>query len=145
MNVEGRKFITLQKNTHHLAFWLMGNFVLSGTIPYLAAPSIGWDTYNRSGRGFIQGRFRGRNTIYGESEWRFRLTKSGFLGGVVFVNAITADNQYIEQSLGEHFAVGYGAGLRIKMSKETRTNICVDLGFGSDGSKGLYFGLQEAF
>lgn len=145
MNVEGRKFITLQKNTHHLAFWLMGNFVLSGTIPYLAAPSIGWDTYNRSGRGFIQGRFRGRNTIYGESEWRFRLTKSGFLGGVVFVNAITADNQYIEQSLGERFAVGYGAGLRIKMSKETRTNICVDLGFGSDGSKGLYFGLQEAF
>ncbi len=143
--MEFRKYFTLEEEKHHLAVWLMSSLILSGTVPYLALPSLGWDTYNRSGRGFIQGRFRGRNYIYGEAEYRFRLSSSGFLGGVVFLNTLTADNKYAGQSLGEAFAFGYGAGLRIKMSKETRTNICVDLGFGSDGSKGLYFGLQEVF
>ena len=83
--------------------------------------------------------------IYAESEWRFGISPSGFLGGVVFLNTLTTDNDYAGQKLGESYAFGYGAGLRIKMSKETRTNICIDFGFGSDGSKGLWFGLSEAF
>ena len=142
---EARKYFSLKEDKQHLAFWLMGSFILSGTMPYLALPSIGWDTYNRSGRGFIQGRFRGRNMIYAESEWRFGISPSGLLGGVVFLNTLTTDNDYAGQKLGESYAFGYGAGLRIKMSKETRTNICIDFGFGSDGSKGLWFGLSEAF
>ena len=145
LQLELRKYLTLEKEKQQLAVWLMSSFILSGSVPYLALPSLGWDTYNRSGRGFIQGRFRGRNYVYGEAEYRFRLTPSGFLGGVLFLNTLTADNKYAGQSLGDQFAMGYGAGLRIKMSKETRTNICIDLGFGSDGSKGIYFGLQEVF
>ncbi|MCD6658987.1 MAG: BamA/TamA family outer membrane protein [Lentimicrobium sp.] len=143
--LEARKYLTLKENAQHLAFWLTGSYILSGTMPYLALPSIGWDTYNRSGRGFIQGRFRGRNMLMAEAEWRFRITKSGFLGGVVFLNTLTTDNKYINQAFAEKFVLGYGTGLRVKMSKETRTNICIDFGFGSDGSKGIYFGLQEVF
>lgn len=143
--LELRKYHTLIENAQHLAFWLTGSYILSGTMPYLALPSIGWDTYNRSGRGFIQGRFRGRNMLMAEAEWRFRLTKSGFLGGVVFLNTLTTENKYINQAFAEKFVLGYGTGLRIKMNKETRTNICVDFGFGSEGSKGIYFGLQEVF
>ncbi len=143
--LELRKYLTLKENAQHLAFWLTGSYILSGTMPYLALPSLGWDTYNRSGRGFIQGRFRGRNMLMAEAEWRFRLTKSGFLGGVVFVNTLTTDNKYINQAFAEKFVLGYGTGLRVKMSKETRTNICIDFGFGSEGSKGIYFGLQEVF
>jgi hypothetical protein len=145
LQLEARKFIELKENKQHLAFWLLGNIILSGNVPYLALPSIGWDTYNRSGRGFIQGRYRGRNMIYGEAEWRFGLSRSGLLGGVVFLNTITTDNRYADLNLGESFAFGYGAGLRIKMSKETRTNICVDFGMGNDGSKGIWFGLSETF
>jgi hypothetical protein len=142
---EGRKFLSLSPDNHQLAFWLLGSFLTSGTMPYLALPSIGWDTYNRSGRGFIQGRFRGANSVYAEAEWRFRLSQSGLFGGVIFLNTLTTDNKFIDQKLADRFAFGSGAGLRVKMSKETRTNICIDLGFGSDGSSGLYFGLQEAF
>jgi hypothetical protein len=143
--LEARKYQKLGSANNLLAFWLIGNFRLTGSIPYLALPAIGWDTYNRSGRGYLQGRFRGENMVYAESEFRYKISPSGMLGGVLFVNAVSADNEAIDQKLFDAFAYGYGAGLRIKMSKETRTNICVDLGLGQNNSGGIYFGIQEAF
>ncbi|MCU0377114.1 MAG: outer membrane protein assembly factor [Bacteroidales bacterium] len=143
--MEFRNYQLVGRGVNHFAFWLMGSIQLSGTDPYLALPSIGWDTYNRSGRGYLQGRFRGENVVYAESEFRFRIKSNGLLGGVIFINTITADNKFIDQKLFDRFAFGYGAGLRIKMNKETRTNICVDLGLGQNNSSGIYFGIQEAF
>ena len=128
-----------------LAFWAWGQFLTSGKMPYLALPSIGWDMYNRSGRGYVQGRIRGENMLYTEAEYRFPLTTNGFWGGVLFANATTASNAYTGQHLLGAFAPGYGAGLRLKMSKKTRTNIGMDLGFGRFNSGGIYFNLQEAF
>jgi hypothetical protein len=32
-----------------------------GSPPYLELPAIGWDTYQRSGRGYPEGRVRGEN------------------------------------------------------------------------------------
>src|SRR5262249_51838367 len=72
-----------------LAFWFYGKGVTGGNIPYLALPSIGWDRQGTTGRGYIQGRFRGTAEMYGEAEWRFSLTRDGLLGGVLFVNAET--------------------------------------------------------
>ncbi|WP_448700355.1 BamA/TamA family outer membrane protein [Mucilaginibacter sp. AW1-3] len=129
-----------------IAFWLWGSGVTSGHLPYLDLPAITWDTYNRSGRGYIQGRFRGNTMIYGESEFRFRITGNGFLGGVTFVNITTASNPlpYVNQSLFDAVAPGCGVGLRIKMNKADRTNITVDYGMG-DGFSGLYLNIREAF
>jgi len=145
--VEARKYQKLGSGNNLIAFWLIGNFKLSGSVPYLALPAIGWDTYNRSGRGYLQGRFRGENMVYAESEFRYKISSSGLIGGVLFLNAVTADNKYMRtpQKLFGDFAFGYGAGLRIKMNKETRTNICVDIGLGQNNSGGIYFGIQEAF
>ena len=71
---EYRTYINVNKSIPRnlIAFWLWGVSVTSGRLPYLALPAITWDTYNRSGRGYIQGRFRGDNMIYGESEFRFQ-------------------------------------------------------------------------
>lgn len=143
--LEARRYQNLGSGNNLLAFWFMGDFLISGSIPYLALPSIGWDTYNRSGRGYLQGRFRGENLVYAELEFRYRINRSGLLGGVVFVNTISTDNEIAGQKLLDRFAFGYGAGLRVKMNKETRTNICIDLGLGQNGSGGIYFGIQEAF
>lgn len=143
--LELRNYQRLGKGYNCIAFWFIGQFLTSGKIPYLALPSIGWDTYNRSGRGYIQGRFRGENMVYGETEYRYKISQNGLLGGVIFINTISVDNPLADQQLFEKFALGYGAGLRIKMSKETRTNICIDFAMGQNGSAGLYFGLQEAF
>ncbi|MCU0417386.1 MAG: outer membrane protein assembly factor [Cytophagaceae bacterium] len=141
---EFRKYLRLTSKDVILAFWTYGQFQFTGDIPYLSLPALGWDTYNRSGRGYIQGRYRGVDLLYIESELRFKITPSGLFGGVVFVNTTTASNPFTEQRIAEAFAVGYGAGVRLKMSKESRTNICADIGVGQR-SYGIYFGIQEAF
>ena len=133
-----------EKNPRHLvAFWSWGSLLLNGTIPYLALPSIGWDTYNRSGRGYIQGRYRGLSMIYNEAEYRFPISKNGFVGGVAYVNATTASNY--AKNLFDQTAFGAGGGIRLQLDKRARTNLTIDIGYGSNRSSGIYFNLQEAF
>ena len=142
---DARYFLGLSKKNprHLLAFWSWGSILLNGNVPYLALPSIGWDTYNRSGRGFIQGRFRGLNMIYNEAEYRFPISKNGLFGGVLYVNATTASNYY--NILFDNTAIGRGAGIRMQMDKRARTNLTVDIGLGADRATAIYFNLQEAF
>ncbi len=97
-----------------LAFWTWGQFVTSGNVPYLALPSIGWDTYGRSGRGYVQGRFRGTNMVYGESEFRMPISRNGLFGAVAFINATTASNPLTSQALFDSLAPGYGLGFESK-------------------------------
>jgi outer membrane protein assembly factor BamA len=145
---EFRTYVNVNKDLPQnlIAFWFWGTNVLTGHVPYLELPSITWDTYNRSGRGYIQGRFRGDNMLYGEAEFRFRITENGLLAGVTFIDCTTASNPlpYVSQSLFDAVAPGVGVGLRIKMNKADRTNITVDYGVGN-GFAGIYLNLREAF
>ena len=146
IHYEWRNYISLQKSNPRnvLAFWTWGDFVTGGRVPYLALPAITWDTYGRSGRGYIQGRLRGDQMIYAETEWRFPISHNGLFGGVSFVNMTTASNPITGQSVFNSVAPGYGVGLRITMNKKDRTNICVDYGRGL-GSSGVYFNIRESF
>lgn len=128
---------------HVLAFWSWGNILLTGTPPYLALPSIGWDTYNRSGRGYIQGRYRGSSMVYNEAEYRFPISKNGLFGGALFANITTASSY--TQKLFDYATLGIGAGLRLQLDKLARTNLTIDFGMGTDHSSGIYFNLQETF
>ena len=73
---EWRNYIGVSKSNSAeivIAFLVLGCFALRpGRLPYLALPAITWDTYNRSGRGYIQGRFRGNDMIYEEAEFRYQ-------------------------------------------------------------------------
>jgi hypothetical protein len=142
---DARYYLGLSKKRPRmvLAFWSYGSFLLNGKVPYLALPSIGWDTYNRSGRGFIQGRFRGLNLVYNEAEFRFPISKSGLFGGVIYVNATAASNY--TKHLFDKTAFGRGAGVRMQLDKRARTNLTVDIGLGTDRATAVYFNLQEAF
>jgi outer membrane protein assembly factor BamA len=143
---EWRNYIGVSKRIPRnvLAFWFWGVLTTFGHLPYLANPAITWDTYNRSGRGYIQGRFRGNNMIYEEAEFRYRISRNGLFGGVVFANFTTASNPLTGEKVFDSVAPGYGFGLRIKMNKKDRTNIAVDYGMG-DGFAGIYFNIREAF
>jgi outer membrane protein assembly factor BamA len=146
LHAEWRNYIPLQKSKpgHVLAFWTWGDFVTSGHVPYLALPAIGWDTYGRSGRGYVQGRLRGENMVYAETEYRLPISRNGLFGAVAFLNATTASNPFTGQAIFDALAPGYGIGLRINMNKKDRTNICIDYGRGQ-ASSGLYFNIQETF
>jgi hypothetical protein len=78
-----------------------------------------------------------------EAEYRFGISRNGLIGGVVFANA-----QSYSEMATNRFEVaqpGYGAGLRIKFNKFSRTNVCIDYGFGLHGSSGLFLNLGEVF
>ena len=70
-----------------LALWSYNNLTLNGNPPFLDLPSTGWDTYSNTGRGFIQGRFRGKSLLYAEAEYRYGISRNRLLGGVLFFNA----------------------------------------------------------
>ena len=126
-----------------MGFWSYNVFTLHGKPPYLALPFTGSDTYINSGRGYIQGRFRGQHMIYFETEYRFEITNNGFLGGVLFANV-----QSVSEPNSNKFEVLWpacGGGLRFKLNKFSNTNVAIDYGFGVGGSQGVFVNLGEVF
>jgi outer membrane protein assembly factor BamA len=129
-----------------LAFWTYGWFVTSGTSPYLALPAIGWDMFARSGRPFTQGRIRGEDLVYAETEWRFPLQKTkDKWGGVLFLNTTTASSRTEDIKLLNNFVFGYGGGLRFMINEKKRVNLGLDYAFGANGAQGLFVNLNEYF
>ena len=139
-----RKYLPFPMGSKNiLAFWSYNIFTLAGKQPYLDLPYTAADAYNNTGRGYIQGRFRGDKLVYAESEYRFGITENGFIGGVVFANV-----QSIAERQGKplnSILPGYGAGIRVKLSKHSNTNIAIDYGMGQGGSKGIFMNLGEVF
>jgi outer membrane protein assembly factor BamA len=139
-----RKYVQLPGHSKNvLAFWSYNWMVFGGKPPYLDLPSTGWDNFNNTGRGFIQGRFRGDIMLYAESEYRFRLTQNGLFGGVVFLNAESFSGAPSKKL--QSIQPGTGLGLRIKLNKKSNTNIAIDYGFGTQGMKGLFVNVGEVF
>ena len=144
--VDARTYRTISSDGRHkLAFWLFGDMVVGGVAPYLDLPATGMDTYGRTGRGYAEGRFRGERLLYGEVEYRGTLMSNGLLGMVAFLNTSTLANSQSGEQLFDHFASGGGAGLRLLINKRSKTNLCLDFGWGEQGSRGVYLAVQEAF
>jgi hypothetical protein len=126
-----------------IALWTYDNFTLNGKPPYLDLPSTGWDTNASQGRGYNQSRFRGRNLVSVEAEYRFALTSNRLLGGVLFANS-----QSVSDWPNNRFTrifPGGGSGVRIKVNKHSDTNLAVDYAFGFYRSRGLFVTLGEVF
>ncbi len=139
-----------------LALWVYYRGVTSGDVPYLALPSIGWDQKNRTGRGYVQGRWRGTQELYAEAEWRFRITNDGLLGGVLFANAESFASPAFQASgpgwsytspksgLLQYVRPAAGFGLRFMLNRDSRTNVTLDFAFG-ESSFGVWFNAGEYF
>ncbi len=144
VSLDLRKYVYLPaRSAGVLAIWLYNAFTFGDMAPYLDLPSTGGDTYENSGRGYLQGRFRGRNFLYQEVEYRFPITRNRLLGGVAFIN-----NQIATEPLTNQFvktAPGGGVGLRVTANKYTRLNLAIDYAIGLNGSGGFFFNFGEYF
>jgi len=144
MVIDVRKYTLLTKKWYVvLGVWGYAWLTLDGHPPYLDMPSLGWDSYNNTGRGYAAGRFRGRNMLYLETELRFDILRNGLLGLVVFGNATS-----ISEFSGKYFGPiqpGGGAGIRIKFNKHTSSNSALDYGFGTHSSRGFATNINEVF
>jgi outer membrane protein assembly factor BamA len=146
LKTEFRKYWSLSKvnREHVFAFWYWGCYLLNGRLPYLELPGTGSDAANRLGRGYTIGRFKGTSFAYTEAEYRFPILPNKLISGVVFGNLQTASNSRTVK-LTEFMEPGGGVGLRLLFNKYTRSNLCIDYGMGSYGSKGIFLGLNEVF
>lgn len=143
--IDARKYFSLPWSSRNvLAIWSYDWFTLAGNPPYLDLPSNGWDTYDNTGRGYIQSRFRSKNMLDLEAEYRFGILNNGLLGGVVFANA-ESFSQMLGGSGFQVIAPGAGFGLRIKFNKFSKTNVAIDYAWGMNGSNGLFLNLGEVF
>ncbi|MFX8681218.1 hypothetical protein ABTM69_21425, partial [Acinetobacter baumannii] len=70
--IDARKYITFPRRSKNtLALWSYNWLTVDGTPPYLLLPSTGWDDQYNTGRGYIQSRFRGKQMVYFETEYRY--------------------------------------------------------------------------
>jgi hypothetical protein len=142
--VDARKYINVPEGSDNvLALWSYDWLILSGRPGYLDLPSTQWDTFSVTGRGYIQGRFRGADMVYAESEYRYKITANGLIGGVFFLNGESLSAAPGTRLQG--IQPGYGPGLRIKLNTISKTNISIDYGFGREGSRGLFIDVGEIF
>ncbi|MFM8587154.1 MAG: hypothetical protein ACKOBX_02270 [Bacteroidota bacterium] len=142
--VDARKYLAFPQSSNNiLAFWSYNVITLDGKPPYLVLPHTAVDPFKNTGRGYIQGRYRGRSILMQEMEYRFSITENGFLGGVLYGNV-----QSISNAVSNRFSSmipGYGVGIRIKYNKKSNTNIALDYAWGKDGSRGFFMNLGEVF
>ena len=142
--IDMRKYFKFPLSSNNVfALWSYEWLTVSGKPPYLMLPNTGGDQYSNTGRGYIQGRFRGNDMAYLEGEYRFGITHNGLLGGVVFANAESFTEQISNKF--ETIAPGCGLGIRLKFNKFSRTNVALDYGFGEGGSGGFFVNVGEVF
>ncbi len=130
---------TARRNIIATWFFYWGAF---GKVPYLNLPGTSMEYNARSGRGYSYGRFRGKQMLYLEGEYRFTISQNGLLGGVVFANFQSLTEPFSERFDAVNPGAGFGA--RIKFNKSSNTNLDLDFGFGKD-SFNVYVNLGELF
>jgi outer membrane protein assembly factor BamA len=107
-------------------------------VPFFSMSSLGGSEIMR---GYYEGRFRNRNSLIYQTEYRIMFLKKW--GAVAFANLGTVYNDVDEIKLSDVKA-SFGIGGRFLLIPEDRINLRADFGFGKD-SFGFYFIIDEAF
>jgi len=112
--------------------------VLRGDIPFqdLSSP----DGYGIL-RGIEKGRYRDRDLIAFEAEWRFPIYKR--FGGTLFTETAQVAHD-ITDLYHDNWVTGAGAGLRYALNPSEKFNIRIDVAWVDSGF-GLTIGMREAF
>jgi Omp85 superfamily domain len=132
-----RRFIALSSN-QVLAFQGVGR-LSSGRVPFQGMANLGGKTIMR---GFYEGRFRDRQMVALQAEFRQHLFSR--FGLVAFGSLGQVSNQLDNFEL-DHLKRSAGAGLRVMLNRREKLNIRIDYAIGSDEASGLYFSIGESF
>lgn len=109
-----------------------------GSVPFMEMAKMGGPNLMR---GYFEGRFRDKNLIALQTEYRFPI--SGRFRGVGFVSAGNVSHTPAQMNFS-NLKFSYGAGVRFLMLKNENIYLRFDIGFNEEGS-GFYFGIFEAF
>jgi hypothetical protein len=81
--------------------------------------------------------------MYFESEFRWLITKNGLIGGGLFINAQSMNNNSMKEF--KRVLPGFGGSLRIQTNKSSRVNYIISYGIGAHHERGLFFTLADVF
>jgi hemolysin activation/secretion protein len=109
-----------------------------GSVPYRVLPTLGGPFLHR---GYYQGRFRDNHLMIIQSE--FRQHVKGRFGFVVFGSAGRVYSDISNKPL-QNIHLAAGTGLRLRVSKNDRTNVRFDYSLTPDSS-GFYIYFAESF
>ncbi len=136
LSLDLRKYFTFFR-THVLALHSLLK-VQTGDVPFMYLAQMGGQ-YNM--RGYFEGRFRDKNLMVFQAEYRapviWRLGLVGFAG---FGNVA---DKFSKLSLAG-MRSSYGFGVRFLFDSKEKIQVRMDVGFGEDCS-GFYFSIYEAF
>lgn len=129
--IDARKYHSFSEKRHKvLASRIFYWAVFDGKPHYLDLPSIGWDRYGKTGRGFTRNRYRSNSLLYFESEYRTDITKNGFLGAVFYGNISSVSD--LDTYRFDNWTPAVGTGLRIKFNRKNSSNLALDYGISKD-------------
>jgi outer membrane protein assembly factor BamA len=135
--VDLRKFIRVYK--HQILAIQAYGFFNGGEVPLRSLASFGG---SNSMRGYYDGRFRDKNQVVLQAEYRVPLFWR--LGVVGFAGCGNVSN-YLNENDFTYVKYSFGGGIRIALNKAERLNLRLDYGIGQGHSSGFYFQLGEAF
>jgi hypothetical protein len=110
-----------------------------GDTPFYKLPAMGGSSRMR---GYYAGRYR--DNVFAMVQLEYRQHIWWKLGFAVFAGVGDVTDEVMNLSFSD-VKYSYGGGLRFRFNEEQKVNLRVDMGFGNDGQKGIYFGIEEAF
>ncbi|MCX6582840.1 MAG: BamA/TamA family outer membrane protein [Candidatus Aminicenantes bacterium] len=136
LSLDLRKYVTLFSN-HVLAVQSLVK-MQTGDVPFMNLAQMGGQ-YNM--RGYFEGRFRDKNLLVFQAEYRAPLVwRLGLVGFAGFGNVA---DKFGKLSLAG-MRSSYGFGLRLLFDSKEKIQVRMDVGFGED-CNGFYFSIFEAF
>lgn len=110
-----------------------------GDTPFYKLPALGGQ---KRMRGYFNGRYR--DNFYGMMQLEYRQYFWRRFGFAAFGGLGNVSSDMLAYNFGT-LKYSYGAGLRYRFNEKQKVNLRMDIGIGSDGNRGIYFGIQEAF
>ena len=112
---------------------------LGGDVPFYDLAMLGGEDKMR---GYYQGALRDKVAVDTQVEYRLPIWK--IFGAATWVGTGRVAEAYRDLSLDGYW-ISYGAGLRLTVDSKENINLRIDMGFGPNGIRGVYFNFAEAF
>jgi len=136
-NVDLRQYFSVTPS-QILATQLLMNFI-SGDPPFPALAQLGGKSLMR---GYYTGRYRDKQLIVLQAEYRLILSRRFGLAGFAGIGEVA---EKLTRFALRDFKASYGAGIRYAVSPKEKINIRLDLGFGQEPFVGPIITIAEAF
>lgn len=148
LNAFGSDFEYTRFSADYVTFFSKGKNILAlnlfavaiaGEAPFNELAFIGGRSKMR---GYFEGRYRNRNLLMTQAEYRrFLFWK---LGMVAFVGYGVVSRDLGEMQL-QNIKPSGGVGLRYRLTEDEKINIRLDFGYGEKDNSGVYLTIGEAF